>query len=440
MPDILNKRREIHKSGNMFEGRVISVLSSILFLVLALRNSNVFIEETFIGLTGAFVLLFIANVSINPVVMIPVLGFCLASPSLIGEGSGHASLLILLLTNGCLFLTLLYSASLKGRRDYSGLREPAMVALPFLMAWLLQTSTSHQAVGQFLYTFNDVVFCLLLFSFRHFLMMFLQTVVAAVASLNILYWLYFLFLDPSQNHYVSFSGTLYKRLGFSYVKWGSGIITGGGHTIFHGIPRFVGFTGEPGLWGTLTLLCLGIGVTYFKGKIRVITVVGNLLGLLASQSYSIILIALSSLIVSYLFVHRKNRPLLLASLLVSPLIFLVAVKVLKLVVLVKLQNGESNSLIQRGIAFNQNNFVSNATIYQINYLSLIRSNPVLGFLFISSLLLGIWYAAKSNHIFILGATLSFAGVGILAQPIQFHLGFLILFLALIYPQEKVPDK
>ena len=433
MPDYLTKGLRYSKTASLFEARFFCLFYSTIFVVFALKNSDPFLSEIFESISGGFFLLFAANIKINPLVIVPVLGFCFATPSLIGENSGHLSLLIFLVTNGTLFLGLLYRTNVLGTNDFTSLKQPALVALPFLLAWLLQVRLSHQAFGQFLYTTNAILFCLLMFSFRNFLLMFLQVIASAVASLNIIYWIYFLLLDPQQKHYASFPGAIYKRVGFSYIKWGSGIITGGGHSIFHGIPRFVGFTGEPGLWGTLSLLSLGIGMTYFSGKLKVFTAIGNLLGLLASQSYSIILISLFSLLLGYLYVHRRNRPLLFSALLSSPVLLIIGLKVLKLVVLVELQNGGTNSLIQRGIGFNQNNFVSNATIYQINYLSLLRSSPVLGFLFISSLLLGIWFASKFNRVFLISAALAFTGVGILVQPIQFDLGFLILFLGLINP-------
>jgi len=433
MPDIRLKDLRRSKPANLYEVRFSCLVYSTIFIVFTLNNSDPFLSAIFESLSGGFFLLFVSNIKINPLVIVPVLGFFFATPSLIGENSGHLSLLVFLLTNGSLFLGLLSRTNAISSNDFTSLKKSAIVALPFLLAWLLQLGLSHQAFGQFLYTSNVILFCFLIYSFRKFFLMFLQTIVSAVASLNIIYWANFLLLDPHQNHYLIVPGATYKRVGFSYVKWASGIITGGGHSIFHGIPRFVGFTGEPGLWGALSLLMLGITMTYFSGKLRVITAVGNILGLLASQSYAIFLISVCAFLVGYLFVHRGNRPLLFFALLSSPVFLIIGIKILKLIILLKLQNGEANSLIQRGIGFNQNNFDSNTTIYQVNYLSLLRSSPVLGSLFISSLLIGIWFASKFNRVFLLSVSLAFMGIGIFVQPIQFHLGFLILFLALVNP-------
>lgn len=418
--------------------------SSLIFLIFILFILKHYLKNpmyTSIIYTLVFCLilsyLFVTRISFLSICA--VLALLLTSPSLIGEHFGFIPFAFLLCVNIILIFQFIfksgdwepYSKSITGKSVEFGF------VFFFLAGWVLQIVNSEIAIKEIVFIFNLSLFVFLLTKNSVRFLEIIKMMIYAVSGLNFV-GIAVLILTPIMNlQPILFSGSDWGRGNFLYSYWTAGIITGGGASIISHVPRFVGLSGEPGLW---SLVCLGfVGFTEIIKVVfqRRIVLVGLLIGVVISQSSAAYVISLFSISLSIIFLFKTQVTKLLGIIFSISILILFGSKFVNQILSFKVRSGEIASLRDRGIGLQGVYVQSDFAFSSINYLKILFSMPLIGIMYIISAFIVFAVTIRSKTPSLILSSTAITLGAMFSQPIQFHpLFFLIQILICIMSSQK----
>jgi len=428
-------------SGNVSEVKNIArrnIPFPRLLIALCMGIGVVYIKDSYIQsvvvinlIAILFALLFQKRISLTAICL--GIGFFTSSPSLIGENNGLWGTSILFAMNLVLMSQTRAIIGAKRQDPKINRQKKIFVAASgsYIIGLVLLIPFSASALTLIIYSTN-VVFAIYLISRNQKLGTELaQYITLGICGLNLLAAMVLISNKFIPQSIEIFRGEKWGRGIFTYGNHHFGIITGGGRSLLFDIPRFVGITGEPGLWALLSMITVGFIYLVFDGKSRIILVVSIILGLLLIESAAGFAIAYASVAVAVFFTKMEGfKPIAIISFTVL-MAALSGKSLFANLISFKITSGESLSLRDRGFSAQGLALQNDVVVQNINYINLLFSKPIVGILLISSLIALIYSAYLTRNSLVAFSCISISLGALISQPIQYHVGFLFLELLII---------